>query len=212
MNTQHPGAHAAGGITSSADGPIHTGHTGRNLYRGIAIITAVMMLIGGLAFISPAAHAQTASTQVTADIAGVSGTQLSVGAVGSETVNAQVSPGFVNLLVAALLDLVATVQANNEEAAVAAPPEADGIIGIIYAAADAYGQPREDMLRVAKCESVLNPNAVNASSGASGLFQFMPSTWETTPYADQDIFDPVANANAAAWMWDNGRRNEWTCQ
>jgi uncharacterized protein YraI len=88
----------------------------------------------------------------------------------------------------------------------------DEIIGIIYAAADQYGQSREDMLRVARCESVLDPSAVNASSNASGLFQFLPSTWATTPYADQDIFDPVANAEAAAWMWENGRRNEWVCQ
>ncbi|MEJ7902136.1 MAG: SH3 domain-containing protein, partial [Thermomicrobiales bacterium] len=88
----------------------------------------------------------------------------------------------------------------------------DEIIGIIYAAADQYGQPREDMLRVARCESVLDPNAVNASSNASGLFQFLPSTWATTPYADQNIFDPVANAEAAGWMWANGRRNEWVCQ
>ena len=89
---------------------------------------------------------------------------------------------------------------------------ADELIQVIYAAADAYGQPREDMLRVAKCESVLDPYNVNSSSGASGLFQFMPGTWLTTPFADQDIFDPVANANAAAWMWSVGRRNEWVCQ
>lgn len=88
----------------------------------------------------------------------------------------------------------------------------DEIIQIIYAAADMYGQPREDMLRVARCESNLDPNAVNPSSNASGLFQFLPSTWETTPYADQDIFDPVANAEAAAWMWSEGRRGEWVCQ
>ena len=86
------------------------------------------------------------------------------------------------------------------------------IVSIIYAAADRYGQPREDMLRVAKCESVLDPNAVNPYSNASGLFQFLPGTWATTPYADQDIFDPVANANAAGWMWSVGRRNEWVCQ
>jgi uncharacterized protein YraI len=86
------------------------------------------------------------------------------------------------------------------------------IVSIIYAAADRYGQSRSDMLRVAKCESVLDPNALNPYSNASGLFQFLPSTWATTPYADQDIFDPVANANAAGWMWSVGRRNEWVCQ
>ena len=86
------------------------------------------------------------------------------------------------------------------------------IISIIYAAADRYGQPRADMLRVARCESNLVPRARNASSGASGLFQFLPSTWRTTPYADQNIFDPWASANAAGWMWANGRRNEWSCQ
>lgn len=88
----------------------------------------------------------------------------------------------------------------------------DEIIQIIYAAADRYGQPRADMLRVAQCESVLDPYVVNPASGVSGLFQFMPGTWATTPYANQDIFDPVANANAAGWMWQNGRRNEWHCQ
>jgi uncharacterized protein YraI len=88
----------------------------------------------------------------------------------------------------------------------------DEIIQIIYAAADAYGQPREDMLRVARCESVLDPNAVNTTSQASGLFQFLPGTWQRTPFADQNVFDPVANANATGWMWQQGNRNEWTCQ
>lgn len=88
----------------------------------------------------------------------------------------------------------------------------DEIIQIIYAAADKYGQPRADMLRVAQCESVLDPNSVNPYSGASGLFQFMPSTFAITPFAGQDIFDPVVNANAAGWMWQNGMRNHWVCQ
>ena len=88
----------------------------------------------------------------------------------------------------------------------------DQIIQIIYAAADRYGQSRADMLRVARCESVLDPNAVNASGGSYGLFQFIPSTWATTPYAGDDIFDAYASANAAGWMWQQGRRNEWVCQ
>jgi uncharacterized protein YraI len=88
------------------------------------------------------------------------------------------------------------------------------IVQIIYDAADRWGQPRADMLRVARCESNLNPRAVNSSSGASGLFQFMPSTFAFTPNgkAGQDIFDPYASADAAGWMWANGMRNHWACQ
>lgn len=85
------------------------------------------------------------------------------------------------------------------------------IVSIIYAAADRYDQPRSDMLRVAECESNLDPYAVNPS-GSYGLFQFIRSTWKSTPYGDKDIFDPEANANAAAWMWSEGRKSEWVCQ
>jgi uncharacterized protein YraI len=85
------------------------------------------------------------------------------------------------------------------------------IVRYIYAAADRYGQSREDMLRVAQCESNLNPYAVNPS-GSYGLFQFIRSTWKSTPYGDQDVFNPRANANAAGWMWSQGRKSEWVCQ
>ncbi len=85
------------------------------------------------------------------------------------------------------------------------------VIGFIYAAADRYGQSRSAMLRVAECESNLNPNAVNPT-GSYGLFQFVRSTWDTTPYAQYDIFDAWASANAAGWMWSVGRRGEWVCQ
>jgi hypothetical protein len=97
------------------------------------------------------------------------------------------------------------------------PADKQWVVDIIHAAADRYGQPREDMVRVAMCESHLDPSAINQNQpnhpdAARGLFQFRPSTWATTPYADQDIFDAEANANAAAWMWSVGRRNEWACQ
>jgi uncharacterized protein YraI len=85
------------------------------------------------------------------------------------------------------------------------------IVRIIYAAADRYGQSRSDMLRVAECESNLDPYAVNPS-GSYGLFQFIRSTWRSTPFGRKDIFDPEANANAAAWMWSEGRKSEWVCQ
>ena len=88
----------------------------------------------------------------------------------------------------------------------------DDIIPFVYAAADYYGQPREDMLRVAMCESDLVPMAVNEEGGSYGIFQFKTATWLSTPYAEYDIFDPRASAYAAAWMWSVGRRNEWVCQ
>lgn len=65
--------------------------------------------------------------------------------------------------------------------------------------------------RVAMCESGDNPNAVNRSSGAAGLFQIMPSTWAGTPYASQSEFDAVANARAAAWIYGRRGGSAWTC-
>ena len=85
------------------------------------------------------------------------------------------------------------------------------IIAIIREAAAAHGQDPQAMIRVARCESGLNPSAVGAGI-YFGLFQFVPSTFEATPYGGGDIFDPRANANAAAWMWSEGRKGEWVCQ
>jgi peptidoglycan hydrolase CwlO-like protein len=67
-------------------------------------------------------------------------------------------------------------------------------------------------LRVAKCESNYNPYAVNPSSGASGLFQFLPSTWRGSPYAAQSVFDPVANAQAAEWLYNRSGPGQWSCK
>jgi hypothetical protein len=92
------------------------------------------------------------------------------------------------------------------------PTTEDQIVAIIREAARAFGQPEEDLLRVGRCESNLNPRAVNSDGPYFGLFQFLRSTWASTPFADRDIFDPFANAHAAAWMWQQGRRREWACQ
>ncbi len=71
-------------------------------------------------------------------------------------------------------------------------------------------------LRVADCESQYNPNAVNSSSGASGLFQFLPSSWASTPQGRQglSVFDPAANAQGAAWYYGaTGRTGgPWSCK
>jgi hypothetical protein len=82
----------------------------------------------------------------------------------------------------------------------------------IIAAANAYGQSPCQMLEVAYCESRFNPNAYHRGSGAAGLFQFLGGTWRSTPYRDYSVFNAWANAQAAAWMWSVGRRNEWVCR
>jgi hypothetical protein len=67
-------------------------------------------------------------------------------------------------------------------------------------------------LRVASCESHYHPNSLNQTSGASGLFQFLPSTWSHTPYASQSPFNPYANALAAAWLYRHSGPGQWSCK
>jgi hypothetical protein len=67
-------------------------------------------------------------------------------------------------------------------------------------------------INVAYCESRYHPNSINSDSGASGLFQFLPSTWSGTPWASQSPFDPVANAQAAAWLYSRYGPGRWVCQ
>lgn len=84
----------------------------------------------------------------------------------------------------------------------------------ISLAAVAYRQSEAVLLRKANCESHLWPFARNNSSAdsPSGLFQFRPSTFASTPFHSFSIWDPYANALAASWMHDNGRGGEWACQ
>ena len=86
------------------------------------------------------------------------------------------------------------------------------VLRFIAKAAKKYGQSKKVMERVARCESALDPCAVNRSGPYYGLFQFLKSTWKTTPYKNRSIWDAEAQALATAWMWKEGRKNEWACQ
>jgi len=76
---------------------------------------------------------------------------------------------------------------------------------------DTYGYC-STLWRKARCETggTFSPRAHNAS-GASGLFQFLPGTFASTPYARESIWSPYANAMAAGWMHAHGRGGEWDC-
>ena len=95
------------------------------------------------------------------------------------------------------------------------PTASSEIEAIIREAGAAQGADPEQLLRVAYCESRFNPGAYNAS-GASGLFQFLPSTWAANSvragYAGASVFDPVASASVAAWMFAHGQAFQWVCR
>ena len=95
------------------------------------------------------------------------------------------------------------------------PRGASEIETIIRDAAAAQGADPSQLLRVAWCESRYNPSAYNPS-GASGLFQFMPGTWAANSvragFAGASVWDPVAAANVAAYMFARGQAGQWSCK
>jgi hypothetical protein len=114
----------------------------------------------------------------------------------------------------ALLAQQAQQDAQPAPAPAAAPSGGGGSIQdiILNAFAPLGAGAQQWALRVAKCESGYNPNAVNRSSGASGLFQFLPSTWAALPWHSQSVFDPVANAQAAAYYYQHSGPGPWVCR
>lgn len=91
-------------------------------------------------------------------------------------------------------------------------PKPQSIPGMIYAAfGPQYGA---QALRVARCESSLNPNARSTVSTAKGLFQFLDSTWRGSPYWRYSPYNAWASIQAAHWLFtrDGYSWREWECQ
>lgn len=84
------------------------------------------------------------------------------------------------------------------------------VVEAINLAAAVYGRG-STLWRKARCESKYDPTAKNPS-GASGLFQFIGSTWRSTPFGRFSVWSPYANALAAGWMHEHGRGGEWECR
>ena len=151
-----------------------------------------------------------------AGVPGLKRTTLLVRAAGPNVVDER--PSSILQIVAPVPQIVRVGTAPVPAPVVAPAPVYTGgsIQDIIVAAASRWGADANQLLRVAKCESGYNPNAYNASSGASGLFQFLPSTWAANSvragYSGASPFDPVASANTAAMMFRNGQAGQWVCK
>lgn len=88
----------------------------------------------------------------------------------------------------------------------ASPTNRSAVLDIIERQAERSHIPREDFLRFAHIETggKFDPNAHNRDSGAKGLFQFVPGTARAYGLTGRE-FDPVANTEAAATLYERNR-------
>lgn len=88
-----------------------------------------------------------------------------------------------------------------------------GVDHAIRLASALYGIPLRDMRAVGLCESHLYENSRNRTSSAAGLYQFLDTTWARAGVPGFSVYDPYANAIAAARLVHNdGGWGEWTCR
>lgn len=65
---------------------------------------------------------------------------------------------------------------------------------------------------VIECESNGDPDAAHPTSGAAGLWQFIPSTWAwSKPWPEASPYNPTAAFIAARWLMDTYGKSQWAC-
>lgn len=113
----------------------------------------------------------------------------------------------------------ATVVINKPVIASTVAPVYGDIEQMIITAANKYGLNPDEMLRIAKCESTLNPNAVNynyyENGNPSGVYQhisgYYPARAARYGYSE-DVFDAYSNINVTAAMFADGQSRLWQCK
>jgi murein DD-endopeptidase MepM/ murein hydrolase activator NlpD len=82
------------------------------------------------------------------------------------------------------------------------------VLDIVDNAARTHNISREDFLRFTAIETgfTYNEAAINRSSGAKGLFQFLPDTARQYGIAGREL-DPIANADAGARLYIDNRND-----
>src|SRR5439155_4937630 len=94
------------------------------------------------------------------------------------------------------------------------PPGTDAVRGLIVWYFTPLGRANVDLaLCVGYRESRYQANAVNSSSGAAGVFQFMPFLWpivsKSAGWGGASVFNARANVAVAAWTVANYGWSPW---
>ena len=91
--------------------------------------------------------------------------------------------------------------------------EEDKIRDIIISKSEEFNIDPQILLTLAKCESRFDPKAKNPKSTASGIFQFVKITWESTikelGREDFEVFNSVHNTHAAAYLYSKKGIKPW---
>jgi soluble lytic murein transglycosylase-like protein len=118
--------------------------------------------------------------------------------------------------VAAALRYLAATQPAPEPAPAPAPVAAPTGGGSVEdAIATYFGDVYDKAIRVARCESGLNPAAVSAGGGNWGLFQINKvhqGLVESMGYSWDQILDPYVNAAVARHIYDGSGWSPWGCR
>ena len=94
----------------------------------------------------------------------------------------------------------------------APPPTIQGMIEARWAGTGHEARA----VRIARCESGLNPRAKNPSpsSSASGVFQIIRGTWRANASPGMDVFNAQDNIEVAYRIWLRSGRSwrQWSCR
>ena len=116
--------------------------------------------------------------------------------------------------IATALRYLAATQPAPEPAAPAPAPTGGG--SVEDAIATYFGDVYDKAIRVARCESSLDPSAVSAGGGNWGLFQINKvhrALVESMGYSWDQILDPYVNSAVARHIYDSaGGWSPWGCR
>lgn len=130
----------------------------------------------------------------------------SIGADVGTTLEQLIAP--VTAAVAHFADAGSSIMSTGTGSSWAPKAAATPYLELVMAAELKYNLPHNLLARLIEKESAWNPSAVNPSSGAQGLAQFMPAT---AAEFRVDPFDPASAIDGAAryLTWLHARLGDW---